>query len=199
MIEARATDEIRVSMTFGTPSYLHLSPVILLLLQLACTRVTVPPGTPSLELSSTSFPNGGAMPATYTCDGRNISPELSWNSGPAGTQSFVLIVTDRDSPFGYAFVHWLLYDLPGDARELQEGIGSQPQLPNGARQGTTDFDKIGYGGPCPPGKSTHRYVFALYALDTKLNLPPGAAEKQLVKAMKGHVVAAGEFIGRYHH
>jgi Raf kinase inhibitor-like YbhB/YbcL family protein len=186
-------------MTFNTLSCLRASAVILLLLQLACTRVSVPPGTPTLELSSSSFPNGGAMPATYTCDGQNISPELSWNSGPAGTQSFALIVTDRDSPFGYAFVHWLVYDLPPDTRELHEGVGNQSQLADGALQGTTDFDKIGYGGPCPPGKSTHRYAFSLYALDTKLNLPTGAAEKQVVKAMKGHVVAAGEFIGRYHH
>ena len=184
-------------MTPSTLNCLRISAVILLLLQLACTRVSVPPGTPSLELSS-SFPNGGAMPAMYTCDGQNISPELSWNSGPAGTQSFALIVTDRDSPFGYAFVHWLVYDLSPDTRELHEGIGNQSQLADGARQGTTDFDKIGYGGPCPPGKSTHRYAFSLYALDTKLNLPAAAAEKQVVKAMKGHVVAAGEFIGRYH-
>jgi Raf kinase inhibitor-like YbhB/YbcL family protein len=93
----------------------------------------------------------------------------------------------------------VLYDLPAEKRELPEGLPNQAQLPDGSRQGQNDFDKTGYGGPCPPGKSAHRYVFALYALDSRLNLPIGATRKQVEKAMKGHVLAYGELIGRYQH
>jgi Raf kinase inhibitor-like YbhB/YbcL family protein len=133
------------------------------------------------------------------CDGQDVSPELSWKSSPERTESFVLVVTDTDSPFGFNFVHWVLYDIPPDERELPEGIANQQQLPDGSRQGHNGFDKIGYVGPCPPGHSPHRYVFDLYALDTKLNLPPGASKKQVLKAMKGHVLASGELVGRFQH
>jgi Raf kinase inhibitor-like YbhB/YbcL family protein len=170
---------------------------VVALTQLGCSRVVIPPGVPSLELSSDSFTEGN-ISKTSTCDGQEASPELSWNTPPGNTQSLVLLVTDKDSLFGYSFVHWVLYDLPADKRELPAGVAKQEQLPDGSRQGNNDDDKIGYLGPCPPGKSSHRYVFALYALDTKLSLSPGATKKEVVKAMNGHVLAAGELIGRYH-
>ncbi len=91
----------------------------------------------------------------------------------------------------------MLYDLPPDKRELPEGTPNQEQLPDGSRQGRNGFDKIGYGGPCPPGSSPHRYVFDLYALDTRLDLPAGASKTQVVKAAQGHILASGELVGRY--
>jgi Raf kinase inhibitor-like YbhB/YbcL family protein len=168
--------------------------------QIACSRALTQQGVPSLELRSASF-SGDTIPKTHSsCEGQNdISPELSWKSPPERTESFALIVTDKDSPFGFNFVHWVLYDVPPDKRELPEGIAKQQQLADGSRQGQNGLDKIGYVGPCPPGHSPHRYVFDLYALDTKLNLPPGASKKQVLKATKGHVLATGELVGRFQH
>jgi Raf kinase inhibitor-like YbhB/YbcL family protein len=153
----------------------------------------------SLNLMSSSL-SGDAIPDKYTCGGEDISPQLSWKTPPARTQSFVLAVTDKDSTLGSwvgYFVHWVLYDLPADKRELPEGVPRPEQLPDGSRQGRNDFDEVGYGGPCPPGKSSHRYSFVLYALDARLNLPGGATEKQIRRAMNGHILAKGELIGRY--
>jgi Raf kinase inhibitor-like YbhB/YbcL family protein len=150
---------------------------------------------PKLELTSASFA-AGQIPAKFTCDGSDTSPALAWGTPPATTESFALIVFDPDAPAG-EFVHWVVYNLPAEKRELAEGLPKQEQLPDGARQGMNDFGKTGYGGPCPPGKSTHRYVFVLYAVDTKLNLPRGATREQVEKALKGHILARGELIGRY--
>lgn len=150
----------------------------------------------TLSLTSSSL-SGETIPSKFTCDGEETSPELSWTSPPAGTQSFALIVTDKDSSFVH-FVHWVVYDLPADKRELPEGIPKQDQLPDGSRQGKTDFDKVGYGGPCPHWKSTHHYGFVLYALDSKLGLPGGATAKQTMKAMNGHILAKAELVGSYH-
>jgi Raf kinase inhibitor-like YbhB/YbcL family protein len=177
--------------------------LMLLAAQMSCSRGVSKPSVPSLELRSSSF-TADAIPSKYQgspencpCNGKDISPELSWNSSPQRTQSFALIVTDKDSPLWFNFVHWVVYDLPSDKRELPEGIAKQGELPDGSRQGQNGFDKIGYAGPCPPGHSPHRYVFGLYALNTRLNLPPGASKKQVVKAMKGHVLASGELVGKY--
>jgi Raf kinase inhibitor-like YbhB/YbcL family protein len=156
---------------------------------------TLAEGKPTLALTSTSF-RGGEIPKQFTCDGADTSPELAWAAPPVATQSIALIVVDRDAPIG-SFVHWVLYDLPAEKRELPEELPKQAQLSDGSRQGQNDFDKIGYGGPCPPGKSSHRYVFALYAVDSRLNLPEGATRKQVENALKGHTLASGELIGRY--
>jgi Raf kinase inhibitor-like YbhB/YbcL family protein len=170
---------------------------------LGCGRAVSQPSLPSMELKSSTL-TGDTIPGISACsrencpcDGQNISPQLSWTSPPEHTNSFALIVTDKDSPFGLHFVHWVVYDLPPDKRELTQGIANQEQLPDGSRQGQNGFGKIGYVGPCPPGKSAHRYVFDLYALDTKLNLPPGSSKKQVVKAMQGHILGTGELIGKY--
>jgi Raf kinase inhibitor-like YbhB/YbcL family protein len=152
-------------------------------------------GKPQLELTSASFV-GGEIGKKFTCDGGESSPELAWTAPPAATRSFALIAVDRDSPLGYSFVHWVLYDLPAEKRELAEGLSKQEQLPDGSRQGQNDFDKIGYAGPCPPS-GEHRYVFALYALDAELNLPTGATRKQVENALKTHIVARGLLTGRY--
>ena len=152
-------------------------------------------GKPTLELTSSSF-RAGEIQKKFTCDGTETSPELAWAASPAATRSFALIVVDRDSPLDYSFVHWVLYDLPAENRELPEGLPKQAQLPDGSRQGQNDYDKIGYAAPCPP-RGSHRYVFALYALDSSLNLPPGATRKQVENALKGHILARGELTGRY--
>jgi Raf kinase inhibitor-like YbhB/YbcL family protein len=159
---------------------------------------TLGEGKPTFGLTSSSF-RGSEIEKKSTCDGEETSPELAWTAPPAGTQSFALVAFDKDSPFGYSFTHWVLYDLPAEKRELLEGLPKQEQLPDGSRQGPNDFDKPGYAGPCPPGKSAHHYVITLYALDSKLNLPAGATRKQVAKALKGHVLAYGELIGRYQH
>jgi Raf kinase inhibitor-like YbhB/YbcL family protein len=151
---------------------------------------------PKLTLTSSSV-QGGEMQKNCTCDGVEASPELEWDAPPAATQSFALIAFDRDSPFGYSFVHWVLYDVPSQTRKLPEGMPKQPRLADGSRQGPNDFDKTGYAGPCPPGKSAHRYDFVLYALDSRLNLPAGATRKQVENALREHVLARGELIGRY--
>lgn len=166
--------------------------------QVACSSAATQQQVATLELRSASF-SGDTIPNAYSsCDGqRNVSPQLSWSAPPEGTQSFALVVIDRDSPLGWNFVHWVLYDLPADKRELPEAIAKQEQLPDGSRQGRNGYDKTGYVGPCPPGHSAHRYVFTLFALDTKLNLPSGASKKQVMKGIKGHVLASGELIGKF--
>jgi Raf kinase inhibitor-like YbhB/YbcL family protein len=149
----------------------------------------------TMKITTTSF-QGNHIPAKFTCSGAGISPQLAWTAPPAGTQSLALIVTDPDAPRG-TFVHWVLYDLPAGTQSLPEELPTQGQLADGTRQGRNDFGEIGYGGPCPPGHSPHHYIFTLYALDKKLNLPVGATRAQVESAMQGHTLARGELIGLY--
>ena len=171
-----------------------------LLLVAACGRSEQPQQTAlSIGLSSADV-SGGIIARKCTCDGPGASPELSWNSAPPGTQSFAVIAIDEDTlliSLVGPFVHWLVYDIPATARALPAGIPAQKQLPDSTLQGMNDFDKPGYGGPCPRFKSTHRYSFTLYALDKKLGLPAGATMSQLLKAMQGHILAQGELTGKY--
>lgn len=149
----------------------------------------------NIIVKSDSFSDGGMIPAKYTCDGANISPQLSWDNAPKDTKSFVLICEDPDAPMG-TFTHWILYDIPADVHELPENLPKDKVLPNGAKQGIADFKKIGYGGPCPPS-GTHRYYFKLYSLDTLLNLEPGLKKEDILKAMNGHILAQGQIMGKY--
>jgi Raf kinase inhibitor-like YbhB/YbcL family protein len=177
---------------------LSLGLLLILAAMAGCrSSASIAEGKPTLSLTSSSFQNG-KIPKQSTCDGGDISPELAWSAPPTGARSLALTVVDLDSLFG-SFTHWVLYDLPADARELPESLPKQEQLPDGSKQGRNDFDRAGYRGPCPPGKPGHRYVFTLYALDSKLDLAPGATRKQLEEAIKGHVLAHGELIGRYQH
>jgi hypothetical protein len=153
-------------------------------------------GGVSLQITSSAFSAGETIPKKFTCDGPDVSPKLIWSDSPARTQSFALIMDDPDAPVG-TWVHWVLYDLPADTKELSESVAKQEQLPNGARQGRNDFGKIGYGGPCPPPGKPHRYFFKLYALDAKLNLKSGATKAEVERAMKGHILTQAELIGRY--
>jgi hypothetical protein len=158
------------------------------------------PGKPmaAFELKSSAFLNGNAIPPRFTCDGSDLSPALSWNDPPAGTKTFALIMDDPDAPAG-TWVHWVLYDLPASVRELPEGVPKAIDLKIGARQGRNDFRRIGYGGPCPPHGAAHRYSFRLYALDGYTQLPAGAGKGDLERAMKGHILAQSELIGRFQH
>ena len=148
-----------------------------------------------IEVKSKAFKEGSMIPKRYTCDGTDVSPPLAWTSVPEGTKSIALICDDPDAPVG-TWVHWVLFNLPADAKELPENVPPQKMLENGGIQGTNDFRKIGYGGPCPPG-GTHRYYFKVYALDTALNLQAGITKAQLLKAMEGHIMAEGQLMGRY--
>ena len=148
-----------------------------------------------IKVLSSAFQEGGMIPADYTCDGRNISPPLSWSGIPEKVVTLALICDDPDASVG-TWVHWVLYNLPASAKELPAGVPPQEKLASGAVQGRNDFRKPGYGGPCPPG-GTHRYYFKLYALDKALDLKPGATKKELLKAMEGHILAEGQLMGRY--
>jgi Raf kinase inhibitor-like YbhB/YbcL family protein len=153
-------------------------------------------GAVSLEMKSGDFAAGGNIPKQFTCDGADISPVLEWGAPPAGTQSFALIADDPDAPVG-TWVHWVIFDMPANLRRLPQNFPKREQAGDGSRQGQNDFGKIGYGGPCPPGGQVHRYFFKLYALDAKLNLKPGATKKEVEQTMQGHVLARGEYMGRY--
>jgi len=148
-----------------------------------------------MHLYSPEFLTGTSIPFKYTCDGENHSPPLTWQDPPQGTQSFALIVHDRDAPHG-KFTHWVLYNLPPELRQLPPALPTQKTLPNDIKQGTNDFNHIGFGGPCPPD-GTHRYFFKLYALDQPLDLAPGASKEEVLQAMEGHVLDAAELMGLY--
>ena len=151
--------------------------------------------TMDITVKSTACRDGDMIPSRYTCDGENVSPELSWSDVPENTVSLALICDDPDAPAG-TWVHWLLFNIPPDLRELPEDAGAFPHVSEGMNQGRTDYLKSGYGGPCPPS-GAHRYFFKLYALDCKLNLDNTATKKKLVAEMKGHVLAQGQLMGRY--
>ncbi len=148
-----------------------------------------------LSVTSPAFEHGGKIPPQYTADGADISPPLQWQGVPSEARSLALICDDPDAPMG-TWVHWLVWNIPPDSTGLPEGVPAEMTLEDGARQGKTDFGRVGYGGPAPPS-GTHRYYFKVYALDTMLNLPAGATKPQLEKAMQGHIIAQGELMGTY--
>jgi Raf kinase inhibitor-like YbhB/YbcL family protein len=152
--------------------------------------------TMAMEIKSSAFQNGGDIPRKYTCDATDVSPPLRWENAPSGAKAFALISDDPDAPVG-TWVHWVIYDLPADTKELAEGMKTSETLPNGAKQGINDFRKVGYGGPCPPPGPAHRYFFKLYALDALTNLKPRATKQQLLDVMKGHILAEVQLVGRY--
>jgi Raf kinase inhibitor-like YbhB/YbcL family protein len=154
------------------------------------------PIAPTIQLNSSAFAADATIPIAQTCDGKNLSPALTWADVPPETQSLALIVEDPDAPLK-PFTHWVLYDLPPTTRQLPAGLPAQPFLTTGGGHGKNDFKRYGYGGPCPPKGSTHRYVFRLYALDKLLDLPAGATKAEVLEAMTGHVKATGELLGKY--
>jgi len=153
----------------------------------------------TLSISSPAFEDGGAIPAAFTCEGKNASPALAWHGVPAGAASLVLIVDDPDAPDPKApkmtWVHWVIYNLPAHSTGLREGISSA-ELPSGSLEGITDFKRTGWGGPCPP-IGRHRYFFRLHALDTLLPDLKRPTRATLEQAMAGHVIGSAELMGTY--
>jgi len=170
---------------------------------LSCSCDNSPPADPGakgdrkmeINITSSAFEQGGLIPSKYTCDGANVSPPLKWDAVPEATQSIALICDDPDAPMG-TWVHWVLYNLPQQTNQLHEKFPDDETLPDGTRQGVSDFGKTGYGGPCPPS-GTHRYYFKIYALDKKLLITPVADKAALLKAMKDHILAQGQLMGKY--
>lgn len=148
-----------------------------------------------LQVSSTSFVDGGKMPSKFTCDGANLSPQIRLPSPPSGTKSFAIVVDDPDAPT--AFTHWLAYGIPADTRELPEGASTPSKRLEHAVEGINSFGRTGYGGPCPPEGRAHHYVFRIYALDVMPSLPVGASTDQVNAVIEGHVLAEGRLTGLY--
>lgn len=152
-----------------------------------------------MKLLSDSFSAHGMIPQKFSCEGQGISPSLKWQDVPTATHSFAIIVDDPDAP-KKTFIHWVLYDLPPQTRNLPEGISPEPLLEGGGIQGKNDAEGLGYTPPCPPS-GTHRYFFKLYALDAALGLDIGATKGNVEAAMENHILATAELIGHYqkHH
>jgi Raf kinase inhibitor-like YbhB/YbcL family protein len=146
----------------------------------------------SISVTTPAFQAGGDVAAKFTCNGANVNPELRINGVPSEAKSLVLIVDDPDAPRGL-FTHWIVWNIDPKATDIGEN-----SAPAGGIQGTNDFGKRNYGGPCPPS-GTHRYFFKIYALDTKLDLKPSARRAELDAAMRGHTLAQGELMARYSH
>jgi len=151
-----------------------------------------------IKLHSTAFKNGEFIPSKYSCEGSNVSPQLSWTGDTNGIKSFAIILSDPDAPGG-DFVHWVIYNIPGNFKELHEDVTPSRNIPDEVMIGTNSFGHVGYGGPCPPPGKPHRYIFNIYGLDTILHhhLETGATKSELLKAMKGHILAEGELMGKY--
>lgn len=150
----------------------------------------------SFTVSSPSFPNGGKIEKKFTCDGADVSPQIAWANPPSDTKSFALLTDDPDAPAGN-WNHWVMWNIPPSVTSLPEGLAKHGSLPDGSEQGMNDFHKTGYNGPCPPPGKPHRYFFKLYALSTTLTLKSGATKRDLEAAMKDHMLAQSEYMGRY--
>jgi Raf kinase inhibitor-like YbhB/YbcL family protein len=154
----------------------------------------------SLQVTSATVAAGVIPEKSAGCNGPGVSPQISWTDPPPGTQSFALIMDDKDSTNGHLHrhysVHWLAFDMPAARRELPEGLAGQP-LPDGTQQGTNDSRLPGYSGPCPQAGSTHHYTITVYALDTKLGLALETTGRQLLTAIDGHILARGQIVGAY--
>lgn len=178
-----------------------LGTLVLLAVLSACQEQ--PPEQPAskvsgttLQLESDAFEVEGTIPQQHTCDGKDLSPPLSWSPPPAGTQSLVLLCVDPDAPAG-TWDHWVLFNIPASTRSLPEGISADPVVEGLGTHGSNSWRRLGYGGPCPPQGAPHRYLFKLFALDTSLDLDPGASRNDVEKAMGDHILAEGQLVGKY--
>ncbi len=148
-----------------------------------------------INLYSNNFENNGYIPTKYTCEGKDISPQLHWEGIPDGTKSIAIICDDPDAPMG-TWVHWVIYNIPPESNSLKEDFPKVSKTESGILQGINDFRRIGYGGPCPPPGKPHRYFFKIYALDTTIDVKNLTKEKLLEK-MEDHILGYGELIGLY--
>ena len=149
----------------------------------------------SIKITSSAFTKDGNIPKKYSCDGVNISPPLSWTDAPADTKSYAIVIEDPDAP-SKTWIHWVIFNIPAADTSLPEHFPARKEMSNGILQGTNDFRNIGYGGPCPPS-GTHRYFIKIYALNMMLKIPAGSTKQQLEQAMKEHILAEGELMGKY--
>jgi Raf kinase inhibitor-like YbhB/YbcL family protein len=163
------------------------------------------PPRPGLTLTTTAFEDGGVVPTRFTmssCDGNGVSPKLEWTNVPNGTVSFALILHDPDVALQHNtddVLHWMIFNIPGSAHELPEGMPATAQMPDGAIQAKNLRGKVGYMGPgAPPPGPNHHYTFELFALDTKLDLGPDATRADVLKAANGHILGKGVVVGRFH-
>jgi Raf kinase inhibitor-like YbhB/YbcL family protein len=157
------------------------------------------PNAERLHVTTSSFPADGPIPARYAAEG-NVSAALAWTGVPAQTREIVVLVEDPDAPLPHAFVHWSLYGIPPNVTAVDEGIGIEAPVPEGARQGKNSTGTIGFVGPKPPrGHGVHHYHFQVFALDAPLGLAEGADRDSVVEAMHGHVLAQGEVVGTHEH
>ena len=148
-----------------------------------------------ISLKSKVFKNGELIPSKYTCDGANISPPLKWGTEIETVKTFAIIADEPDTPNG-SFVHWILFNIPAFINQLHEDVTPIRNIPEEILLGTNDFGHIGYNGPCP-SKGTHKYQFKIYALDSAVHLEAGAAVKEILKQMEGHIIAEGKLVGKY--
>jgi Raf kinase inhibitor-like YbhB/YbcL family protein len=159
--------------------------------------VTGPPGVAiqRLAVTSKSFGSNGAIPVDYTCDGAERSPQLTWSAAPSGTKSFAIVALDPDS-VGGEFIHWIAFNVRGDATSLPEGADISEL---GGLSGTNGFNRVGYSGPCPPKFELHTYAFRVYALDGLVPPRSGVTIDDLHEIMSGHVLAEGTLLGTFSH
>ena len=150
----------------------------------------------SLTISSAAFNEGERIPDKYTCEGEDISPQLTWRDAPEGTKSFTLICDDPDAPMG-TWDHWLIYNIPADSEGLSEAVPTDESLTDGSKQGLNSWEKKSYGGPCPPPGDPHRYFFKLYALDTMWTLTGDADKSTLENEMQEHILAEAQLMGTF--
>jgi Raf kinase inhibitor-like YbhB/YbcL family protein len=150
---------------------------------------------PVFKLTSSTFKEGEKIPRGYTCDGANVSPSLEWSGVPKNARTLAIIADDPDAPSG-TFVHWVVYNLSAENMGIVENLPQDGELKAGGFQGKNDFEKTGYGGPCPPS-GTHRYFFKIYALDAELPLKAGATRAEVENAMAGHILAQAQLMGTY--
>ena len=193
---ARFARHRRLLAAFATVLTISFAPETRLRSAVTSSVLEGPEPPMTMTISSPSFTNGGNIATKFTCDGADVSPQLKWTDPPAATKSFALLSDDPDAPVGN-WNHWTLWNLPAEAHDLPEGISKDAHLPDGSHQGLNDFRKPGYNGPCPPPGKPHRYYFKIFALDSKLELSPKASKKELEAAMKGHILAQAEWMGRY--
>jgi hypothetical protein len=185
----------KVTIVMNNSIKISLLLVLLVILMLAgCknqARIDSEGGAVDMSIQVTSIFNDGDMiPQVYTCDGGNVSPPLSWTGIPGNTTSLALIMDDPDAPGG-TWVHWVLYNLPPDLSGIEQGKSG------GGTVGINDFKRLGYGGPCPPKGTTHRYYMRVYALDMMLDLKSGATKAQVESLMRGHILAQGQLVGKF--
>ena len=169
--------------------------ILLTLFIVGCKEQEAPPAQEgevdmAIEITSSAFTEGGVIPRLYTCDDKNVSPPLAWTGVPTTTVSLAIIMDDPDAPSG-TWVHWVLYNLPPDLTSLDQGTSRT------GTDGKNDFNRTGFGGPCPPKGSTHRYFIKLYALDAFLDLKAAATKSQVENLMHGHILAQGQLMGKY--